>query len=54
MWWVWQHGEFVWDQDDEVWDGDAPAEDWNAISPDLAYLRDTICEAMPKLRDPQQ
>lgn len=54
IWWVWQHGEFVWDQDgdDGAWSGDAPAEDWGAISPELAYIHDTLLEAMSTLRDP--
>lgn len=54
IWWVWQHGEPSWDQagDPAAWDGDAPAEDWGAISPDLAYIHDTLLDAMSTLSDP--
>lgn len=54
IWWVWQHGEMAWDDNPEAWDGDAPAEDWNAVSPELAYIHDTILEAMSTLRDPAE
>jgi uncharacterized glyoxalase superfamily protein PhnB len=54
MWWIWQHGEMDWDEEAnaDAWDGDAPAESWGAMSPDLAYIRNTIVEALPKLKDP--
>ncbi|MEZ5085422.1 MAG: hypothetical protein R2722_03930 [Tessaracoccus sp.] len=54
IWWVWQHGEMEWDEaaNAESWDGDAPAESWGAISPELAYIHDTIIEAMSTLSDP--
>lgn len=47
------HGEFVWDDDREAWSGDAPSEGWEAVSPELAYLRETIVEAMAGLEDPK-
>lgn len=55
IWWVWQHGELVWDEaaHADAWDGDAPAEDWAAVSPELAYIRDTLLDAMANLRDPE-
>ncbi|WP_420114904.1 VOC family protein [Pseudactinotalea sp.] len=56
IWWVWQHGEMAWDQqaDAESWTSDdAPSEDWAAVSPDLAYIHDTLLEAMQTLRDPR-
>lgn len=54
IWWVWQHGEMVWDEQAhaDAWTDDAPSEDWGAISPELAYIHDTIVEAMSELRDP--
>lgn len=55
IWWAWQHGEMVWDEDAHAdsWNGDAPAENWAAISPELAYIHDTLLEAMPNLKDPE-
>lgn len=54
IWWVWQHGEMAWDQDGdaEAWTEDAPAEDWGAVSPELAYIHDTLLQAMSTLQDP--
>ena len=54
IWWVWQHGEMNWDEDAnaDAWDGDAPADSWGAISPELAYIHDTLLEAMSTLQDP--
>lgn len=54
IWWVWQHGEMVWDEqkDGEPWSEDGPSEDWNAVSPELGYIHDTLLEAMSGLRDP--
>ena len=54
IWWAWQHGEMSWDEDvdAEAWSGDAPSEDWGAVSPDLAYIHDTLLEMMPQLVDP--
>lgn len=40
--------------DDSAWAGDAPAQDWAAISPELAYIHDTLLGAMSTLRDPKQ
>lgn len=57
VWWVWQHGEFVWDDEANAgaWtDDDAPAESWTAISPELAYIRDTIVDFLPTLHDPRR
>lgn len=56
VWWVWQHGEMVWDEEAnaDAWtDDDAPAESWEAISPELSYIRDTIVEFLPTLSDPR-
>jgi len=56
MWWVWQHGEMVWDDEAnaDAWtEDDAPTESWEAISPELAYLRDSIVTFMPTLSDPR-
>jgi uncharacterized glyoxalase superfamily protein PhnB len=54
LWWVWQHGELSWDEDadTDAWSEDAPAEDWGTVSPELAYIHDTLLEAMSTLRDP--
>ncbi len=53
IWWVWQHGELAWDgADADAWTEDAPSEDWGAISPELAYIHDTLLEAMAELKDP--
>ena len=30
----------------------APADDWGAVSPELAYIHDTLVEAMSTLSDP--
>lgn len=55
IWWVWQHGEMNWDEDAnaDAWDGDAPADSWGAISPELAYIRDSLLEIMANLHDPE-
>ncbi|ACQ81037.1 Glyoxalase/bleomycin resistance protein/dioxygenase [Beutenbergia cavernae DSM 12333] len=54
LWWIWQHGELAWDSgaDAEAWDGDAPAEEWGSASPELAYIHDTLLDAMRALKDP--
>lgn len=54
IWWIWQHGEFAWDEtaNADAWTDDAPTEDWSAVSPDLAYIHDTLLEAMASLEDP--
>ena len=55
LWWIWQHGDAVWDaaEGDDEWeaqDGDAG---WGEVSPELAYIHDTLLEAMTGLRDPR-
>ncbi len=52
LWWIWQHGEMQWDGDGEAWSDDAPAQDWNAVSPELGYIHDTLLGAMSALKDP--
>lgn len=44
----------VWDEDAhaDAWDGDAPAESWQAISRELAYIRESLLDIMSNLRDP--
>ena len=41
------------DANADAWDGDAPAESWGAISPELAYIRDSLLEIMANLHDPE-
>lgn len=56
VWWAWQHGEMNWDEEAnaDAWTDDAPTESWEAISPELAYIRDTLMELMPTVRDPRE
>ncbi len=55
LWWIWQHGEAVWDgQDgDGDWAAESADEGWAEVSPELAYIHDTLLEAMTALRDPR-
>lgn len=59
IWWVWQHGEMVWDEASGAQDWsesgseEGPDEGWGSVSPDLAYIHDTLLEAMSGLRDPR-
>ncbi|GAA1712789.1 hypothetical protein GCM10009809_06140 [Isoptericola hypogeus] len=55
IWWIWQHGELVWDEqsDEKDWTTDEQGEGWGASSPELAYIHDTLLEAMTALRDPK-
>ncbi|MEU4016451.1 VOC family protein [Microbacterium sp. NPDC028030] len=55
LWWVWQHGEAQWDAegDDGDWAADGAEGGWGEVSPELAYIHDTLMEAMTALRDPR-
>lgn len=55
IWWVWQHGDMSWDEEAnaDAWNGDAPAQDWGAVSPETAYIRDSLMEIMSNLEDPE-
>jgi PhnB protein len=55
IWWVWQHGEPVWDEQtgEKDWTTDEQGEGWGGVSPELAYIHDTLLEAMTGLRDPR-
>ncbi|MCM3656130.1 glyoxalase [Agromyces mediolanus] len=55
LWWIWQHGDAVWDaQDGEgEWGAEGVDEGWGEVSPELAYIHDTLLEAMTSLRDPR-
>jgi PhnB protein len=54
LWWLWQHGEPVWDEQsgEKDWTTDEQGEGWEGVSPELAYIHDTLLEAMTELRDP--
>ncbi|MFF7291927.1 VOC family protein [Microbacterium sp. NPDC008134] len=55
LWWIWQHGEVVWDAADgeSEWDVEVGEAGWGEVSPELAYIHDTLLEAMTALRDPE-
>ncbi|MFD4324469.1 VOC family protein [Nocardioides sp. NPDC058538] len=55
LWWIWQHGDAVWDAQDgeNEWAAEGTDEGWDDESPELAYIHDTLLEAMTDLRDPQ-
>lgn len=55
LWWIWQHGEAVWDAQDgeNEWSAEGDDKGWGEISPELAYIHDTLLEAMTALRDPR-
>ncbi|SDK92148.1 Uncharacterized conserved protein PhnB, glyoxalase superfamily [Nocardioides sp. YR527] len=55
LWWIWQHGDVVWDTQDgeSEWAAEGTDEGWGGESPELAYIHDTLLEAMTDLRDPK-
>ena len=55
LWWIWQHGDAVWDAQDSEneWAAEGTDEGWDEESPELAYIHDTLLEAMTDLRDPK-
>ncbi|WP_337006345.1 MULTISPECIES: VOC family protein [unclassified Microbacterium] len=55
LWWIWQHGEVVWDAQpgESEWATEGVDEGWAEVSPELAYIHDTLLEAMTALRDPK-
>lgn len=55
LWWIWQHGDAVWDAQDggNEWAAEGADEGWGEESPELAYIHDTLLEAMADLRDPK-
>lgn len=58
LWWVWQHGDAEWDTTEEDSDegsdnADSTATSWDEVSPELAYIHDSLLPAMRGLTDPQ-
>lgn len=55
LWWIWQHGDAVWAAEDgeNEWAAEGASEGWGEVSPELAYIHDTLLEAMTALRDPR-
>lgn len=54
LWWVWQHGEASWGGEEESdWSVEGADGGWSEVSPELAYIHDTLLEAMTALRDPR-
>ena len=55
LWWIWQHGEAVWDAQpgESEWATEGGDEGWAEASPELAYIHDTLLDAMTGLRDPK-
>lgn len=55
IWWIWQHGEMVWEEPsgEKDWTADEQGDGWGEVSPELAYIHDTLLEAMVALRDPR-
>lgn len=55
LWWIWQHGDAAWDAGDEEseWTAEGVDQGWGEVSPELAYIHDTLLEAMTALRDPR-
>ncbi|MDN8923990.1 hypothetical protein Q0P01_14470, partial [Staphylococcus aureus] len=53
LWWIWQHGDAVWEADESggEWTAEGGDQEWGEISPELAYIHDTLLEAMTALRD---
>ncbi|MFE6734353.1 VOC family protein [Microbacterium sp. NPDC057650] len=54
LWWIWEHGEAAGGEEaaDQDWTVDDGGE-WGEASPELAYIHDTLLEAMASLRDPR-
>lgn len=55
LWWIWQHGDVVWDGQggEQEWSSEDSDANWGEVSPELAYIHDTLIEAMTALRDPE-
>ncbi|WP_336640712.1 VOC family protein [Microbacterium sp. USHLN272] len=55
IWWIWQHGEMVWEEStgEKDWTVEEQDGEWGEVSPGLAYIHDTLIEAMTSLRDPK-
>ncbi|RKQ89158.1 putative glyoxalase superfamily protein PhnB [Mycolicibacterium mucogenicum 261Sha1.1M5] len=55
IWWIWQHGEMVWDEASagQDWAAEEQSDGWGEVSPELAYIHDTLLDAMTGLRDPR-
>lgn len=55
LWWIWQNGDEIWDDGDgeSEWATEGIGEGWGGVSPELAYIHDTLLEAMTTLRDPR-
>ena len=55
LWWIWQHGDAVWDAEDSgsEWATEGDDQGWDEISPELAYIHDTLLQAITTLRDPR-
>ena len=55
LWWIWQHGDTAWgaDEGESEWTAEGVDQGWDEVSPELAYIHDTLLEAMTALRDPR-
>ncbi|MGW8483964.1 VOC family protein [Microbacterium sp. NPDC055903] len=55
LWWIWQHGEADWSSEGgaDEWSAEDSGEGWGEVSPELAYIHDSLLEAMTSLRDPK-
>lgn len=55
LWWIWQHGDVVWDGQggEQEWSSEDSDANWGEVSPELAYIHDTLIAAMTALRDPE-
>lgn len=54
LWWIWQHGDAGWEapDGDDAWTGEG-GDGWDEVSPELAYIHDSLLEAMTTLHDPR-
>lgn len=55
LWWIWQHGEPAWEASsgEGDWSAEEHGDGWGEVSPELAYIHDTLLDAMTALRDPK-
>ncbi|MFC7789919.1 VOC family protein [Microbacterium sp. MAHUQ-60] len=55
IWWIWQHGEMDAEErsSEQDWTVEEQSGGWGQISPELAYIHDTLLAAMTGLRDPR-
>ncbi|MFF2277293.1 VOC family protein [Agromyces sp. NPDC058126] len=55
IWWIWQHGEPASEEasGDQDWTVEEHGGGWGEVSAELAYIHDTLLDAMTGLRDPK-